>query len=215
MQEKIYSDEAAGPVVLRKSARARRLSIRVHPEKGVTVTIPWPVRYETGLAFFRERREWVLDALERQRKRLSTLDTELPEGETVETLRRKAKAYLPGRLAALAERYGFRYGRVTIKHNASNWGSCSTRGNINLNLNLMRLPVPLQDYVLLHELTHLHHPDHGMGFHVELERLLADHFAAHLEDPAFRACLPAIGATRARYRITHVLEKEVRRYRLR
>ena len=43
---------------------------------------------------------------------------------------------LPSRLSELALRYGFVYNRVTIKHNASNWGSCSSKGNINLNLNI-------------------------------------------------------------------------------
>ena len=77
----------------------------------------------------------------------------------------------------------------------------------------MRVPAPLQDYVMLHELTHLRHPDHGPAFHAELERLLADHFSRHLEDGAFRPYLSEIGASTARYRITHVLEKALRRYR--
>ena len=59
----------------------------------------------------------------------------------------------------LAARHGFSYNRVAIKHNASNWGSCSTKGNINLNLNIVRLPKVLQDYVLIHELCHLRHHD--------------------------------------------------------
>ena len=77
----------------------------------------------------------------------------------------------------------------------------------------MRVPEPLQDYVLLHELTHLHHPDHGPAFHAELEHLLADHFSRHLEEDAFRSFLSAIGASRARCRITSVLEKALRTYR--
>lgn len=60
---------------------------------------------------------------------------------------------------------------MTIKHNSSNWGSCSRAGNINLNLNLIRLPEPLCDYVLLHELCHLKEPNHGPRFHALLERL--------------------------------------------
>ena len=112
-----------------------------------------------------------------------------------------------------ADRYGFRYNRVTIKHNTSNWGSCSRKGNINLNLNLMRVPVPLRDYILLHELTHLHHPDHGTGFHEELERLLADHFSRNQEDEAFKNCLPAVAKSRAEYRFTRVLERALKAFR--
>ena len=131
----------------------------------------------------------------------------------MESLRAKAKAYLPDRLEILAERYGFAYNRVTIKHNTSNWGSCSSKGNINLNLNLMRVPVPLQDYILLHELTHLRHPDHGPKFHAELERLLADHFSQNAEDESFQAYGPAIRASRARYPVSFTLERALKAYR--
>lgn len=88
-----------------------------------------------------------------------------------EVLREEAKILLPQKLSYFAEQYGFKFRKVTIKHNSSNWGSCSRAGNINLNLNLIRLPEPLCDYVLLHELCHLKEPNHGPHFHALLERL--------------------------------------------
>ena len=209
MKEKVHIDPVLGEVRLRKSARARRISIRVHPARGIVVTVPYHAPYALGVTFLEARREWAREALERAGAR----NADLPEGEDIESLRAKAKAALPPRLAELATRYGFRYHRVTIKHNTSNWGSCSSKGNINLNLNLMRVPVPLQDYILLHELTHLRHADHGPAFHAELERLLADHFAQNAEDETFRSFLPAIRASRARFPIGHALEKAIRAYR--
>ena len=101
----------------------------------------------------------------------------LEETPEVKQLRAEAKAYLPGRLKELAEQYGFRYNQVRIKHNVSNWGSCSVKGNINLNLNLMRLPEELRDYVMLHELCHLKHMNHGPQFHALLESVCPDHLA--------------------------------------
>ena len=99
----------------------------------------------------------------------------LQETAEVAELRRQAKAYLPGRLAELAAEYGFSYNQVRIKHNASNWGSCSAKKNINLNLNLMRLPAELQDYVMLHELCHLKYMNHGKEFHALLESVCPNH----------------------------------------
>lgn len=89
----------------------------------------------------------------------------------VEVLREEAKILLPQKLSYFSDQYGFHFHKVTIKHNSSNWGSCSRAGNINLNLNLIRLPEPLCDYVLLHELCHLKEPNHGPHFHTLLERL--------------------------------------------
>ena len=125
--------------------------------------------YAAGLAFLASRKEWVKETVLRQSEKLSRPDPDgwhplavnrSPEEEAalqkqVAQLRQQAKKELPPRLAALAATYGFTYNRVTIKHNRSNWGSCSRQGNINLNLNLVRLPDPLRDYVLLHELCHL------------------------------------------------------------
>jgi hypothetical protein len=46
------------------------------------------------------------------------------------------------------------------------------------------LPKVLQDYVLLHELCHLRHPDHGHGFHLLLEHLLTDNIMRLLNQPS-------------------------------
>lgn len=173
MGTKIYSDPEIGDVIFRKSVRSRSMSIRVHPVKGVSVSVPYIMPYMAAMAFFKSRREWVLETMSRQRDKYK--DVNLMTPEEVEVLRRKAKSELPPRLAELAERYGFTYNRVTVKNNASNWGSCSTKGNINLNLKLMKLPRILQDYVLLHELAHLRHPDHSHSFYLLLEHLCTDH----------------------------------------
>ena len=99
----------------------------------------------------------------------------LPETAEVARLRAEAKAYLPVRLRELADSFGFVYNSVRIKHNSSNWGSCSAKGNINLNLNLMRLPADLRDYVMLHELCHLRYLNHGPEFHTLLESVCPNH----------------------------------------
>jgi predicted metal-dependent hydrolase len=178
--EKIISYPEIGSVTFRKSVRSRGISIRVHPLKGVSVTFPYIMPYAAAQAFFKLRREWVLDTVAKQREKYR--DVRIPSSAEVEALRRKAKEELPGRLAELASRYGFSYNRVVIKHNATNWGSCSSKSNINLNLNIVRLPRVLQDYILLHELCHLRHQDHGHAFHLLLEHVLTDNLMKLLDD---------------------------------
>ncbi len=98
-----------------------------------------------------------------------------PAGAQVEKLRAQAKEALPPRLAQLAAQHGFTYNKVFIKNNVSNWGSCSSKGNINLNLRLVGLPQELQDYVMLHELCHLKYLNHGKEFHALLESVCPGH----------------------------------------
>lgn len=99
----------------------------------------------------------------------------------VELVRKEAKYLFPIKLSSLAKKYDFSYHSLIIKHNSSNWGSCSTKRNINLNLNLMFVPDILCDYVILHELCHLKYMNHGESFHSLQEQLCKDHLMSLVE----------------------------------
>lgn len=214
VEEKIYRVPDIGEVVVRKSVRARRLSIRIHPDKGVVVTLPCGVPYPVGLAFLRMKIRWVREVVERQKAVMENV--RIPDRDEVEELRKKAHAVLKPRIAVLAEKYGFCYRRIAIKHNSSNWGSCSTLGNINLNLNLVRLPEALRDYVLLHELCHLRHHDHGAEFHALLERLCGDNLEclAGAGDGLAAELLARTERSKAKFPVHYIMTGEIRKYRL-
>lgn len=211
---RIINDPQIGQVLMKKSAKARRISLRVHPVKGVTVTVPYIVPYMAAEAFFKLKRSWVIDTIARQKEKFK--DVQPASSEEVERLRKMAKSYLPGRLAELASRYGFAYNKVTIKHNATNWGSCSARNNINLNLNIVRLPRALQDYILLHELCHLRHHDHGHGFHLLLEHVLTDNLLKLVDakDEIALDLARKIAVSKAKYPADYVMTKAIKQYRL-
>ena len=89
-----------------------------------------------------------------------------------EMLRHEAKLYLPDRVAKLAADHGFKYNQLSVKNVHTRWGSCSAQNNINLNIHLMRLPEYLSDFVILHELCHTIHKNHGPQFHKLLDSLV-------------------------------------------
>ena len=88
-----------------------------------------------------------------------------------EIYRFEAKRLLPGRLDEIARQHGFDYNKVTIRNNKRNWGSCSSKNNISLNLQMMKLPDELIDHILLHELVHTKIKNHSAKFWEELNRL--------------------------------------------
>ncbi len=63
----------------------------------------------------------------------------------------------------------------------SRWGSCSNRGVIVLNTELIRLPDKFVRYVILHELCHLKEHNHGAGFYRLLSGLAPDWKAVRKE----------------------------------
>ncbi|GHS98782.1 zinc protease [Synergistales bacterium] len=97
------------------------------------------------------------------------------ENEAIEALRRwlheKARRELPRLLIEEAQRHRFSYSLITVKGQKHIWGSCSSRGNINLNRKLLFLPKNLSRYVLLHELCHLREMNHSALFYKELSRV--------------------------------------------
>ena len=211
---KVVVDPQIGEVVFRKSKRSRSVSIRVHPVKGVSVSVPYIVPYAAARLFFEARRSWVIETIVKQKERYK--DVKPVSTEELEALRRQAKKELPVRLAELAARYGFVYNRVAIKHNATNWGSCSTKSNINLNLNIVRLPAVLQDYVLLHELCHLRHHDHGHAFYLLLEHVLTDNILKLVEagDSLASEFARKAASSKAKYPLDYVLTRAIKQYRV-
>jgi len=63
----------------------------------------------------------------------------------------------------------------------SQWGSCSQTGRISLNTHLVKTPPRLIEYVVLHELCHLQHHDHGRGFYALMTRHMPDWQARRTE----------------------------------
>lgn len=88
-----------------------------------------------------------------------------------EALRRNAKIILPPRLYMLSTQHNLPYKSVRINSSSGRWGSCSTKGAINLSYYLVLLPKHLIDYVLLHELTHTREMNHGDGFWTLLNQM--------------------------------------------
>ena len=67
-------------------------------------------------------------------------------------------------LLQLAERFGLRVSRVSVRNQQSRWGSCSPNGHICLNWRLVTMPEWVRDYVIIHELMHLKRLDHSPKF---------------------------------------------------
>lgn len=65
--------------------------------------------------------------------------------------------------------------KIYLKHNHSNWGSCSSDGNVNLSTRLLFAPIDVQQYVILHELAHLVELNHSDRFWKLVEQHMPDY----------------------------------------
>lgn len=75
------------------------------------------------------------------------------------------KDEVESRLRSLhAEHFDLPMGRVSLRNKSSNWGSCSSKGNISISTRLLFAPKKVQDYVFIHELAHLREMNHSIRF---------------------------------------------------
>ena len=90
---------------------------------------------------------------------------------------REAKAYLPERTRKLADQYSELLpspGTISVRKMKRRWGTCHSNGAIWLNRELMQKAPDLIDYVIIHELCHLVHHNHGKEYYELLGRILPD-----------------------------------------
>ncbi len=171
MEAKTVELKSVGAILMERSRRARHVSVSVRPHTGVRVAVPCGVSFAYAEKFAQSKVGWIKKHLEKMRRLEHKARTLSANGPII---RSAARQRLIDRLDQLAQRHGFQYNKVYIKTQKTRWGSCSHKNNINLNINLVRLPDELIDYTILHELLHTRIKNHGRRFWRELDRLLGD-----------------------------------------
>ena len=171
MEAKTIELKSVGTILIERSRRAKHLCLSVKPFKGARVAVPIGVSFASAEMFARSKTGWLkkhLDKMVLMEQEARALSKSKP------IIQATAQKHLIDRLNFLSQKYGFNYNRVFIKNQKTRWGSCSAKNNINLNINLVRLPDELIDYTILHELVHTRVKNHSRRFWAQMDRLLGD-----------------------------------------
>jgi len=100
-------------------------------------------------------------------------DPEPSEAEKA-ALIRTARQILPPLVAQWAERMGVNPTGITVTSARTRFGSCSPKDRLSFSFRLMQYPDAAIEYVVVHELAHIRHKNHGPEFYREIERFLPD-----------------------------------------
>ena len=100
-------------------------------------------------------------------RRLSDIEIDELADRACEVISKRVEYYAPI--------VGVDYGKITIRNQKTRWGSCSSKGNLNFNVALMRAPLEVLDYVVVHELCHRIYLNHSKDFWNEVARVIPEY----------------------------------------
>ena len=178
-------DKAVHAAIMKKASWiARKLNTleAYHP-------LPAPKRYISGETLVYLGRQYRLKVEQGPRQPAKLLgrflwvsvkdksDTQYVRKAVVSWYRKRANETLARYMEkcfAIASRHGVPTPIPVIRTMKRRWGSCSPRGRITLNSNLIQVPIHCIEYVIVHELCHLKHHNHSKLFYSLLTRCQPD-----------------------------------------
>ena len=157
--------------------RSRRKTLAIEVDRTGRVVIRAPMRAtgEQIERFVAAHADWIARAQARQRARLAA-HPEPDEARRAELIRR-AKEKLPPKVAYYAQLMGVQPTGLKITSARTRFGSCSGKNSLCFSWRLMGYPEAAVDYVVVHELAHITHKNHGPRFWALVERYMPDYRA--------------------------------------
>ncbi len=154
----------------------KSIAIQIKSSDEVVVRAPRRMAKKDIKSFIDKNQDWIDKHLEKARiKQEESSGIRTLSKLEIEQLIEQAKMVIPARVEYYAPLVGVDYGRITIRNQKTRWGSCSSKGNLNFNIALMRAPLEVLDYVVVHELCHRKEMNHSPRFWSEVEKVLPDY----------------------------------------
>ena len=153
--------------------RVKNINLRVCRDGSVRASCGAGISPERVDKFVLSKADMILSAIDRLKN--------VPQREKI-SYTKEQRAELLKIAADILERFypvfaelGARKPQLRVRNMVSRWGSCQTgKGIVTLSLSLLGKPICCVEYVMMHELAHLIHPNHSKAFHNMMTRLMPD-----------------------------------------
>lgn len=155
-----------------KSARRKNIGLKIIDHNMVRVLVPLHCSFTRASVVVKREQNKIADLLHRRTKARIKIEG----GDAVHYMKYRLEAakLISDKLTPWSQKIGVSYNGVSVRNQATRWGSCSARGNLSFNYRILFLPEVLQDYVIVHELCHLRHHNHSANFWGMIAKFLPD-----------------------------------------
>ncbi len=157
--------------------RRKTIGLEISPDLQITVRAPYHLSDVRIREFVESKQTWILKhlAIMQDRQAHDPISAGVISDKELRHMTEEARIVIPERVKYFAKIIGVTYGQITIRHQKTRWGSCSSSGNLNFNCMLMATSPELIDYVVVHELCHRKQMNHSPLFWKEVEEILPDY----------------------------------------
>lgn len=157
--------------------RRKTIGLEISPDLQITVRTPYHLSDVRIREFVESKQTWILKhlAIMQDRQAHDPIPAGVISDKELRHMTKEARIIIPERVKYFAKIIGVTYGQITIRHQKTRWGSCSSSGNLNFNCMLMATSPELIDYVVVHELCHRKQLNHSPLFWKEVEEILPDY----------------------------------------
>ena len=155
-------------------SKRKTLGIEVNRELEVIVRVPLFVSKRRIEKFVCEHEKWVEKAKLKVAEAVKNRPPE-PTAPEIQALKQKAREIIPDRVLYYSNLTGLTPTAVKITSAKKRYGSCSGKNSLCFSYLLMRCPQNAIDYVVLHEIAHIKHKNHGRQFYSFIEKYMPDY----------------------------------------
>jgi len=184
--------------------KKKNISLQVRPSMEIILNIPMRISYSYGLKLLEDKYAWIEEKLEKYsavednsgiyylgklylwKIETSKISIKIEEENIIfntskdfnsvlnHWYHQKIKRILEDHLEKYTKLMELYPKKIKIKPLKSAWGICYSSGTITFNLNLIKMPLNVIEYLVVHELGHLKHPNHSKEYWEYIEKYIED-----------------------------------------
>lgn len=153
-------------------AKRKTMSLSVNDDLQAVVRAPYGASEKSIKEFVESNSAWLEKAVLRKQKQLERYDISDDEKEQLKSL---AKQVIPERVEYYSRLMNLYPTDVKITSAKKRFGSCNGKNSLCFSYFLMKYPIEAVDYVVVHELAHIKHHNHGKDFYKLIKKYLPDY----------------------------------------